>query len=83
MSRWAFSVLGLRIDVEKSIENDLEKKPIMFMSTHGSFLDVLVFINLYKNALSFPTKADLFKIPLLKNILNVGYCIPIDWENLD
>lgn len=83
MIRWAYSCLGLRVEVEKSIENDLDASPVLFMSTHGSFLDVMTTLDYYKRGISFPTKDSLFKIPGLKWVLQVARCIPINRSSLE
>lgn len=82
ISRLAFNLAGIRIEVEKSIENDLEDQPFILMATHSSILDVLSLLDYCKNAFSFPAKDSLFEVPLLKNVLKAAFCIPINREKL-
>lgn len=42
--RQAFNVLGLKVEIDKRIENDFHNKSVLFMSTHGSFLDSMVIL---------------------------------------
>lgn len=37
---WSCKLLGLRIIVDKRIDNDFKDKPFLLISTHGSMLDV-------------------------------------------
>lgn len=81
--RWAFSVLGIKIEYEKSIEEEYHKKPVIFMTTHASNLETFIMMNLYQFPLSFPAKDSLFKMPLIKWAVKAAHCIPINRKNLE
>lgn len=42
--RLAYKLCGIDIEVEKSIDNDLDEKPCIFMSTHASILDIFTIL---------------------------------------
>ena len=80
---WACKLIGLRIVVDKRIDNDLETKPFIAMSTHGSIMDVCTLLSIYRDRLAFPTKESLFKVPFIGFLFRNSCCIPVERDNLE
>lgn len=43
-TRLAYNLCGIRIEVENTMDNDIHSNPCLFLSNHGSILDVMTLL---------------------------------------
>lgn len=79
--RSALFVSGIRLDFDRAAL-DTHKRPVVFISNHQSYLDILVlYVALNRVPFGFVAKESLFKIPLFAQAMRVSGHVPINREN--
>lgn len=81
---WAFKVIlfisGARIDCS-GIENMPKDRPILYVSNHRSYLDILTGYTTVPTLTGFISKKEIQKFPCVSNWMRILKCLFLDREN--
>ncbi len=78
----ALKIMRIRVEIDKSIDIDLDSECNMFLSSHASILEILILECVHTKMLSFISKESLLKVPFVGMILKICQVIPINRDNL-
>ena len=80
--RIGYKILGIEYVVSKDIVAQINNESTLVLHTHASLHDSFIILIHLPHNVRFLAKAELFKIPVVKQILRVGRVIPINRTNL-
>ena len=84
--QWVFRLIlaisGVRLTVIGRENLPPKDQPVLYVSNHRSYFDIVIGYTLPKGLLGFVAKKEMLKIPLLRIWMKRLYCVFLDRENM-